>query len=139
MASTSADLSGDFRVRDRRFFQCSDFHCVCVLLAAAAVILPLLGRKMLANWDEAIYAEVAREFLGRNWLIPTWQFQPWLEKPPLGMWITAVFFHLFGATQFWARAASGVFWHRSRRAAALDRGADDARPFAPRGFQRQSC
>jgi 4-amino-4-deoxy-L-arabinose transferase-like glycosyltransferase len=75
-------------------------------LAAATIILPLLGRKMLANWDEAIYAEVAREFLGRGWLVPTWQFQPWLEKPPLGMWITAVFFHLFGATQFWARAAS---------------------------------
>lgn len=108
MASTSADLSGDFRVRDRRFSNAA-ISTAFAFLAAAAVILPLLGRKMLANWDEAIYAEVAREFLGRNWLIPTWQFQPWLEKPPLGMWITAVFFHLFGATQFWARAASAFF------------------------------
>jgi 4-amino-4-deoxy-L-arabinose transferase-like glycosyltransferase len=105
MAPTSADLPGDFQVRDRRFSNLI-LSTAFALLAAAVVILPLLGRKMLANWDEAIYAEVAREFLGRNWLIPTWQFQPWLEKPPLGMWITAVFFHFFGATQFWARAAS---------------------------------
>jgi 4-amino-4-deoxy-L-arabinose transferase-like glycosyltransferase len=105
MVPTSADLSGDFQVRDRRFSNVA-LSTAFALLAAAAVILPLLGRKMLANWDEAIYAEVAREFLGRNWLIPAWQFQPWLEKPPLGMWITAVFFHFFGATQFWARAVS---------------------------------
>ena len=75
---------------------------------AAAVLLSLLGRKALADWDEAIYAEVAREFLGRSWLVPHWQFQPWFEKPPLGMWITAIFFHLFGVSEFWARACSAL-------------------------------
>jgi 4-amino-4-deoxy-L-arabinose transferase-like glycosyltransferase len=105
MAPTSANLRDQSRASDWRFSNAA-ISTAFAFLAAAAIILPLLGRKILANWDEAIYAEVAREFLGRNWLIPTWQFQPWLEKPPLGMWITAVFFHLFGATQFWARAAS---------------------------------
>jgi len=87
-------------------FRESIISTVLASLLAAAVLLPLLNRKILANWDEAIYAEVAREFLGRNWLIPMWQFQPWLEKPPLSMWVTALFFHFFGATQFWARATS---------------------------------
>ncbi|MGH9617732.1 MAG: ArnT family glycosyltransferase, partial [Acidobacteriaceae bacterium] len=105
MAHISANLSEKSQMRNRRLTKIA-ISTGFALLTAATVILPLLGRKMLANWDEAIYAEVAREFLGRNWLIPTWQFQPWLEKPPLGMWITAVFFHFFGATQFWARAAS---------------------------------
>lgn len=105
MTPPSAALAGEFHAGDRRFPRAIT-STAFALLAAALVILPLLGRKMLANWDEAIYAEVAREFLGRSWLIPTWQFQPWLEKPPLGMWITAAFFHFFGATQFWARAAS---------------------------------
>lgn len=105
MPGISLNLKNQFRASERRFSNAA-ISTMFAALIAGAVLLPLLGRKMLANWDEAIYAEVAREFLGRNWLVPTWQFQPWLEKPPLGMWITAVLFRFFGATQFWARAAS---------------------------------
>ncbi len=78
------------------------------LLVSAAVMFPLLGHKVLADWDEGIYAEVAREFLGRNWLIPHWHFQPWFEKPPLGLWLTAIFFRVFGINEFWARAGSAL-------------------------------
>jgi 4-amino-4-deoxy-L-arabinose transferase-like glycosyltransferase len=81
--------------------------CSATLLAAA-VLLPLLGRKVLASRDEAIYAEVAREFLGHNWLVPMWHFHPWPEKPPLAIWVTACLFHLFGVTNFWARAVSAL-------------------------------
>jgi 4-amino-4-deoxy-L-arabinose transferase-like glycosyltransferase len=77
---------------------------LAAIAVAAAVLLLLLGHKPLADWDEAIYAEVAREFLGQSWLVPHWHFQPWFEKPPLGLWITAIFFHFFGVTRFWARA-----------------------------------
>lgn len=70
------------------------------------MLLPFLGHKPLASWDEAIYAGVSREFLGRNWLVPHWHFQLWLEKPPLAFWITAVFYRLFGVSNFWARALS---------------------------------
>jgi len=82
---------------------------ISLLLAAlvsAAVLLPLLGHKALADWDEGIYAEVSREFLGRSWLVPHWHFQPWFEKPPLGLWFTAIFFRIFGVSEFWARAGS---------------------------------
>jgi 4-amino-4-deoxy-L-arabinose transferase-like glycosyltransferase len=75
-------------------------------LLACAVLLPLLGHKPLAEWDEAIYAEVAREMLHGSWLVPHWNGQLWLEKPPLMLWITAIFFKLFGVTEFWARAGS---------------------------------
>jgi 4-amino-4-deoxy-L-arabinose transferase-like glycosyltransferase len=77
-------------------------------LTAALALLPLLGHKPLTDWDEAIYAEVSREMLAHSWLIPHWNYQLWLEKPPLMLWITAVFFHLFGVTEFWARAASAL-------------------------------
>lgn len=73
---------------------------------ACIVLLPLLGHRTLAMWDEGIYAEVSREMLHRNPLVPTWNLQPWLEKPPLMLWITAGFFRLFGVTEFWARAGS---------------------------------
>jgi 4-amino-4-deoxy-L-arabinose transferase-like glycosyltransferase len=75
---------------------------------ACVVLLPLLGHKPLAEWDEGIYAEVAREMLGGSWLVPHWNYQPWFEKPPLTMWITAVFFKLFGVSAFWARAGSAL-------------------------------
>ena len=75
-------------------------------LTACAVLLPLLGHKALADWDEGIYAEVSREFLGRSWIVPHWHFQPWFEKPPLGLWLTAIFFRIFGVSEFWARAGS---------------------------------
>ncbi len=77
-------------------------------LTAAVALLPLLGRKPLTDWDEAIYAEVSREMLGHSWLVPHWDAALWLEKPPLMLWVTAAFFHLFGVTEFWARAASAL-------------------------------
>jgi len=77
-------------------------------LTAALALLPLLGRKPLTDWDEAIYAEVSREMLGHSWLAPHWNAALWLEKPPLMLWTTAAFFHLFGVTEFWARAASAL-------------------------------
>jgi 4-amino-4-deoxy-L-arabinose transferase-like glycosyltransferase len=75
-------------------------------LLACAVLLPLLGHKPLTNWDEGIYAEISREMLSFGPLIPHWNYQPWFEKPPLMLWITAAFFKLFGVTDFWARAGS---------------------------------
>ena len=77
-------------------------------LLAAAALLTLLGHKPLTSWDEGIYAEISREMLGGSWIVPHWNGQPWMEKPPLMLWITASFFKLFGITEFWARAASAL-------------------------------
>jgi len=82
---------------------------VSVALAAglaALVLLPALGHKPLSEWDEGIYAEVSREMVGGSWLVPHWNYQPWFEKPPLMLWITAIFFKFFGVSEFWARAGS---------------------------------
>lgn len=77
-------------------------------LTACVVLFTLLGHKPLTDWDEGIYAEVSREMLTRGWPIPHWNTQPWLEKPPLMLWLTAVFFRLFGVSEFWARAGSAL-------------------------------
>ena len=76
------------------------------LVVATAALLPLLGHKPLADWDEAIYAEIARELLGHSKATLMWHFQPWFEKPPLYMWLTAVFFSVFHVNEFWARAVA---------------------------------
>ena len=77
-------------------------------LLACIVLLTLLGHKPLTNWDEGIYAEISREMLSSNPLVPHWNYQPWFEKPPLMPWITAIFFRLFGINEFWARAGSAL-------------------------------
>ncbi len=35
------------------------------------------------DWDEAIYAQVGKEMVEKKSLIPLWQGQNWLDKPPL--------------------------------------------------------
>ena len=77
-------------------------------LLACVVLLTLLGHKPLTNWDEGIYAEISREMLSGSVLVPHWNYQPWFEKPPLMLWITAALFKLFGVHEFWARAGSAL-------------------------------
>lgn len=35
------------------------------------------------DWDESIYAQVGREMIRQKSLVPLWQGQNWLDKPPL--------------------------------------------------------
>jgi 4-amino-4-deoxy-L-arabinose transferase-like glycosyltransferase len=78
------------------------------ILLAAVVLLTLLGHNRLTDWDEGIYAQISREMLRNGFLIPHWNLQPWLEKPPLMLWVTALFFKLFGVFEFTARLGSAL-------------------------------
>jgi 4-amino-4-deoxy-L-arabinose transferase-like glycosyltransferase len=78
-----------------------------IVAVAAFALFYKLGAGSLAAWDEAIYAQVAKEIAeGGDWLTLHWSYQTWFEKPPLLMWATALLFRLFGVSEFWARAAS---------------------------------
>lgn len=84
-------------------------HVLLLASVASFVLLWKLGADSLAPWDEAIYAQVAKETArGEGWLTLHWAQQPWFEKPPLFIWITAVLFRLFGVSEFWARVASAL-------------------------------
>ncbi len=77
-------------------------------LLAALVLFPLLGHRPLTDWDEGIYAEISREMLSGSWLTPHWNGQPWFEKPPLEMWLTASSMRLFGLNAWAARLTSAL-------------------------------
>jgi 4-amino-4-deoxy-L-arabinose transferase-like glycosyltransferase len=77
-------------------------------LFAALVLLPLLGHNRLTDWDEGIYAQVSREMLHTGWLVLHWNSFVWIDKPPLTYWITALFFKLFGVSEFTARLGSAL-------------------------------
>jgi 4-amino-4-deoxy-L-arabinose transferase-like glycosyltransferase len=80
---------------------------ILIIGIASILILFRLGGNSLQDWDEAIYAQVSREMVSSgDWLTPHYNFQPWFEKPPLMMWVTAALFSIFKVNEFWSRAAS---------------------------------
>jgi 4-amino-4-deoxy-L-arabinose transferase-like glycosyltransferase len=79
-----------------------------LLLALVLALLVLrLGAVPLLGPDEPRYARVAVE-MQRNgeWVTPTLQGEPWLEKPPLYYWLAGAAFHVLGETEAAARAPS---------------------------------
>jgi 4-amino-4-deoxy-L-arabinose transferase-like glycosyltransferase len=108
MDNSSAPTTRSPSLRDRLGRNPQTASTLFATLLACIVLLPLLGHKPLTNWDEGIYAEISREMLSLGPLVPHWNYQPWFEKPPLMLWITAAFFKVFGVTEFWARAGSAL-------------------------------
>ena len=91
-----------------------------------------LGAVGLLGADEPRYAQVAREMLERSdWVTPTLQGKPWLEKPVLYYWQAMLSFRAFGVTDRAARvpaafdaamliAAIYLFLRRFRPGSELD-------------------
>ncbi|MBC7514558.1 MAG: glycosyltransferase family 39 protein [Herminiimonas sp.] len=78
-----------------------------VWLIAALFVLAGLGGHALLDNNEGLYAEIPREMLAagdwQHWIIPHLNGLPYMEKPPLLFWLTALSFSLFGMTEFAAR------------------------------------
>lgn len=80
-----------------------------MIAVSALFLFLLLGHRPLADWDEAIYADIAREFArGVAHLVPYWNYRPWLERTPLFEWLTAAVFSVFGVSNIAARAISAL-------------------------------
>jgi 4-amino-4-deoxy-L-arabinose transferase-like glycosyltransferase len=68
-----------------------------------------LGAPGLMDPDEGRYAEIAREILASgNWLIPHLNLLPYLEKPPLVYWLTALSFGGLGPSELAARLPAAL-------------------------------
>jgi 4-amino-4-deoxy-L-arabinose transferase-like glycosyltransferase len=68
-----------------------------------------LGQFGLIGADEPRYAQVAREMLERHdWITPTLNSKPWLEKPPLYYWQAMLAYSLFGVSDTTARIPSAI-------------------------------
>ena len=67
------------------------------------VWLASLAGRPLFNPDEGRYAEIPREMLGGDWVIPHLNGLDYIEKPPLQYWATAAAYRLLGVSEFSAR------------------------------------
>jgi 4-amino-4-deoxy-L-arabinose transferase-like glycosyltransferase len=110
-----------------------------------------LGAFGLVGADEPRYAQVAREMLDRSdWVTPTLQGKPWLEKPVLYYWQAMLSFRAFGVTDRAARvpaafdaavliAAIYFFLRRFRPGSELDGALITASCAAVVGFARAAA
>ncbi|MBI3753639.1 MAG: phosphatase PAP2 family protein [Deltaproteobacteria bacterium] len=69
-----------------------------------------LGSLLLFDVDEAVYSEATREMLGTgNYITPSYNYEPFYDKPILFYWLQAAAFKLFGIAEFSARFVSASF------------------------------
>lgn len=82
------------------------FDWIYVLLFAFGfcVFVFGIGATHLFDWDEANFAEAAREMvLSGDWMRVQINYEPFWEKPPLFIWMQALSMSVFGFTEFAAR------------------------------------
>src|SRR5215216_61730 len=78
-------------------FSCVVFHIL------GTWSLPLIDR------DEPRFAEASREMIGRgNYIVPYFNNQLRLDKPPLSYWAQLASYHIFGENDFAARFPSAI-------------------------------
>ena len=93
--------------QDSRIFYLVGFAGLCAL--TLLVVFYRLGDHGIVNGNESLYIESAREMLlSRNFAIPTLNGLPYLEKPPLLIWLLAFFIHLFGTSEWVARLVTAL-------------------------------
>ena len=91
-------------------FSTSEWSFLLALgLMGLALFFYRLGAPGLMDPDEGRYAEIAREILVlKDWLVPHLNLFPYLEKPPLVYWLTAVSFKILGYGEVAARLPAAV-------------------------------
>ncbi len=76
---------------------------------ALAVLLFRLGQGPLLDFDEATYAEIAREIgVFHDFVHLHFDFAPWFNKAPLYQWPTYLAYQAFGVGEFGARFVSAL-------------------------------
>jgi 4-amino-4-deoxy-L-arabinose transferase-like glycosyltransferase len=83
---------------------------VGVLGVALVLLFYHLGDGSLHDWDEAIYAQVAKEMLRSDtWMTLFWNGTPFFHKPPLYFWLTALTYKMIGVSELAARLWPAIF------------------------------
>lgn len=80
-----------------------------IFLASLLLFVPFLGMTHLFDWDEANFAEAAREMLvtGEFSYVQI-NFEPFWQKPPFFIWLQALSMSVFGVNEFAARLPNAI-------------------------------
>ncbi len=79
---------------------------IALIMASLCVLVPNLSYPLIEP-DETRYAEIAIGMnSSRDWVNPMLDGKPYLDKPPLLYWLTALSFNIFGTHELAARLPS---------------------------------
>jgi 4-amino-4-deoxy-L-arabinose transferase-like glycosyltransferase len=82
-----------------------------LIVVPAALLYPCLSFALFEP-DEGRYAEIPREMLTNGeWIVPTLQSEPYLDKPPLFYWLVMVSYAGFGCHVWAARLVPALAMH----------------------------
>jgi 4-amino-4-deoxy-L-arabinose transferase-like glycosyltransferase len=85
------------------------FLGLVILLLAGWTLFWQLGKGSFNDWDEAAYAQVAREMVTTgDWVTPHWNGFPLHDKPPLVMWLMAAGMMVIRSPELAARLPSAL-------------------------------
>jgi 4-amino-4-deoxy-L-arabinose transferase-like glycosyltransferase len=88
------------------------FLSLLLVLVLPAVLLYPCRSFHLLEPDEGRYAQIPKEmFDSGSWVVPTLQGEPYLDKPPLMYWLTALSYRAFGVSEESARLVPAVCVH----------------------------
>ena len=68
-----------------------------------------LDYNTIASWDEGWYGSISREIVrSNNWLFLNWNGMHYYDHPPLGFWLMAISYKLFGVSELTTRLPSAI-------------------------------
>jgi 4-amino-4-deoxy-L-arabinose transferase-like glycosyltransferase len=84
------------------------WHWVVLTIVASLLLFSNMGFHLLEP-DEGRYAQIPREMLETgDWVVPTLQSEPYLDKPPLMYWLVSLSYRTFGVSAGVARLVPGL-------------------------------
>jgi 4-amino-4-deoxy-L-arabinose transferase-like glycosyltransferase len=76
-------------------------YLITLALLTLFVVFFGIGHNPIIDVNEGLYAEVAREMLTMHqYIVPHLNYVPYIEKPPLLYWLTALSYKLFGISSW---------------------------------------
>jgi hypothetical protein len=88
------------------------WHAFLLVVVLPALLLYPFRAFHLLEPDEGRYAQIPKEMLvSGQWVVPTLQSEPYLDKPPLMYWLVAISYSVFGVTPEAARLVPAVCVH----------------------------
>lgn len=86
-------------------------HLLALLLLPALLLYPCMAFHLFEP-DEGRYAQIPHEMLARGeWVVPTLQGKPYLDKPPLFYWCVMLSFAVLGYHDWAARLVPALATH----------------------------
>lgn len=109
-ATDSTSPTDTKQLRSDHGAQNSFLHLLALIAFSSIILFTGLNNSALWDRDETEYAQAAIEMRQKNeWLIPTLEGQPFIEKPILLYWLVRVSAIVFGVNEFSARFPSALF------------------------------